>query len=698
MGKKKSSKMRSLFEWLKLLVSYLVAFTLLLILVCINISLSMLLSIVNFFKNKLTSICAYKKNWSEICQIKTQLKSVQNFQEWYKLANKYDQLTGLKKWRINDKSRDYDYKYIAEIEKLLTRYIDEENIQELVSLIRSTTTRDIGGILHPSLYEQALSGTKDLISSYQKKVCQALKMIALTEKLTHKEKFQIISELKSSYGRTSLLLSGGGQLGIYHFGFIKQLVEHKIMPKVIAGSSAGSIIAAGVGCLKKEELLRRIKYSDWVIKDFPNTSWLLVPLFLIMRIITNGGSLLTIEGVRQIMNDSIGDITFMEAFHKTGYILNVTVSDPNKFESFKVLNYLTAPNVLVRSAVTTSCSMPLLMGASTVMCKNEFGSIVEWLPGKKMFIDGCIDADLPKRRISEMFNTNYSIASQANPYVIPFMSRSKYNLSSKWFFLWKLYEYFAYFIYSEIQHRSRQLVQTGLQPNVQGRLLQVGCQKYTGDITVNQKPTVTDLIQCMINPTPERIQDLTQRGEKMSFHEIKRIRNVMFIEKSIHFYYKLILKQKGVSKGMHNLLRSPLQLINELKEKEDEYDLSDEQELYENQKLLMRRGQSSSVDYINDFENTAKLPNINIFFPNSLKEVADDQYPVCGVSRSNIDTSGSQDNGLIEGKAGSKISIEDQLAPENMHLIYDLFDNERQGSEDKLSINTILTKKTQFKK
>lgn len=62
---------------------------------------------------------------------------------------------------------------------------------------------------------------------------------------------------------------------------------------------------------------------------------------------------------------------------------------------------------------------------------------------------------------------------------------------------------------------------------------------------------------------------MTERGEKMSFHEIKRIRNVMFIEKSIHFYYKLILKQKGVNEDIRNLLGLPLGKINEFSSKED---------------------------------------------------------------------------------------------------------------------------------
>ena len=155
-----------MLRYIKLIISYIAAFTLLLTLLCINMSLNVLLSLVNCIKKRTLEIFLWKKKWSKLRHIKTQLKSVQNFEDWYKLANKYDKLTGLKKWRLNDKSSKYDYKYISQIEKLLTRYIANENIQELVTLIQSTTRRDVGGIMHPSLYQQAISGTKDLISSY----------------------------------------------------------------------------------------------------------------------------------------------------------------------------------------------------------------------------------------------------------------------------------------------------------------------------------------------------------------------------------------------------------------------------------------------------------------------------------------------------------------------------------------------------
>ena len=50
-----------------------------------------------------------------------------------------------------------------------------------------------------------------------------------------------------------LILSGGGSKGIAHAGVLKFLEEKNIVPTQIAGSSAGSIVAALYGSGKSPE-------------------------------------------------------------------------------------------------------------------------------------------------------------------------------------------------------------------------------------------------------------------------------------------------------------------------------------------------------------------------------------------------------------------------------------------------------------
>lgn len=50
--------------------------------------------------------------------------------------------------------------------------------------------------------------------------------------------------MRHAVGRTALMLSGGAIMGMYHIGVVQALIEADLMPKIIAGSSAGSIIAS----------------------------------------------------------------------------------------------------------------------------------------------------------------------------------------------------------------------------------------------------------------------------------------------------------------------------------------------------------------------------------------------------------------------------------------------------------------------
>jgi len=45
--------------------------------------------------------------------------------------------------------------------------------------------------------------------------------------------------------------------------------------------------------------------------------------------------------------------------------------------------------------------MPIISGPAEILCKNEKGEIVPWLPITRKFYDGSIDSDLPLIKIAE---------------------------------------------------------------------------------------------------------------------------------------------------------------------------------------------------------------------------------------------------------------------------------------------------------
>ena len=48
---------------------------------------------------------------------------------------------------------------------------------------------------------------------------------------------------------------------------------------------------------------------------------------------------------------TLGDTTFLEAYRRTGRILNIPITSRHKHSGPVVLNYVSAPNVLVRCAL-----------------------------------------------------------------------------------------------------------------------------------------------------------------------------------------------------------------------------------------------------------------------------------------------------------------------------------------------------------
>lgn len=153
-----------------------------------------------------------------------------------------------------------------------------------------------------------------------------------------------------------------------------------------------------------------------------------------------------------------GELTFAEAYRKTGRIFCVTLSSTTKKAPPVLLNYLTAPDVTIASAVIASAAVPgfvqpvrlqyskcsihsngqrvqplrhLLCRGKTVhlklsniiLCTSESTEdskgVVRSQAGETYF-DGSIEQDIPVAGLAEMFNCQFFIACQCNPHVVPF--------------------------------------------------------------------------------------------------------------------------------------------------------------------------------------------------------------------------------------------------------------------------------------
>lgn len=269
-----------------------------------------------------------------------------------------------------------------------------------------------------------------LIKEYIDEVSTQLKMICDSdcEDLLLEEKLAFMHETRHAYGRTALLLSGGASLGAFHVGVVKTLVEHKLLPRIIAGSSVGSIMCSIVATRSWPELETFFEDTSHSLQFFDQMGG----VFAVFKRITTLGAVHDITQLQRMLRHLTSNLTFQEAYDMTGRVLGITVCSPRKHEPPRCLNYLTSPHVVIWSAVTASCAFPGLFEAQELMAKDRFGEIVpfhapfldgpeEATGSARRWRDGSLEMDLPMIQLKELFNVNHFIVSQANPHIAPLL-------------------------------------------------------------------------------------------------------------------------------------------------------------------------------------------------------------------------------------------------------------------------------------
>ena len=405
--------------------------------------------------------------------------------EWMDLAERIDNIQGNDVWRSDPNCPLYERERIAARIDEFVHLMRRRDIFELMFVLRGSIGRNKFGLLHEGLFTKALAGSKVLIETYHNVVCAALDFVCDAPVLPGEEpiptdaRLAFFNETRHAYGRTALLLSGGASLGFYHIGVVKALMENHLMPRVIGGSSAGSIVCAMIGtrtddeCIhdmfevkgtdtpghsgelvfnffrpipKLEEAQRRVsvkKSTNPLIEVYRNSAGAFhdakrtlqgfVPIALrkfsalMFDILTGSTRAADVfkndtAHLRECVRKNVGNFTFQEAFDRTGRILNIVVTPQNSSDPPRLLNYLTAPHVLVWSAAVASSSLPGVFEANRLVVKEADGWERYESGGTQAFSDGSMEQDLPMQQLSEMFNVNHFIISQANPHAVMFAS------------------------------------------------------------------------------------------------------------------------------------------------------------------------------------------------------------------------------------------------------------------------------------
>ncbi|KAL1838802.1 hypothetical protein VTJ49DRAFT_2195 [Mycothermus thermophilus] len=469
--------------------------------------------------------------------------------EWEAAAKELDEFEGNDAWKLDDDTGEAEYRPDLIRAKLQALDAARANcdINGMMYLIRTALSRDVGGMGSTELYLRSYIGTKALIERYVQSAVDTIDAVVdLGMRRTDVDPRDLLEGMvyaRQSFGRSAVLLSGGATFGMAHIGVLKTLFEQNLLPRIISGASAGSIVCAVV-CTRKDEelpsLVSTFEYGDMDVFSSDGETMIDHIRGLLTR-----GSWADINHLTRVMRSWLGDITFREAYNRTRRICNICVSSASMYDVPRLLNYVTAPNVLIWSAVAASCSVPLVFQGHPLLMKHpETGALEPWIPTPQQLIDGSVDNDLPMTRLAEMFNVNHFIVSQVNPHVVPFLAKDEQVVPGQ------LHqkqtrqshndriESLASIIKEEGLYRMQFLAELGIFPNLLTKLLSVISQKYSGDINILPEITLSDVPLMLKNPTVDFLRRHCLIGERATWPKMSRIRHRLAIElaldKAVH--------------------------------------------------------------------------------------------------------------------------------------------------------------------
>lgn len=414
--------------------------------------------------------------------------------------------------------RLYDSHLLAARLRLLQMARAAGDLRTMMDAIRPDLIRNLANMTNRSLHD-ASPLMPEVVQDYIAEVKLQLDYITRQPGLPLDEKLSFLRETRHTFGRSALVLSGGGSLGVFHLGIVKALFENGLLPKVLSGSSVGSIISAIIATRNDEELSALFKALHEVDLSFFSSS----TFGQFVRHVLLKGTLHDHKVLQKRLRIILEDVTFLDAYNKSGRILNVAVCAADTNEPPRLLNYLTAPNVVVWSAVSCSSAFPGLFKPQDLLAKDQHGNFVRFTgdeSGKaRRWRDGSLEEDLPMRGLAEMFNVNYFICSQTNPHIVPALNIKRH-----------LNHTFSDLLEYEFKHRCKQLHMLLPSWLPGGYWLKVLSQPWEGDVTMVLPSMVWQIKKAISNPTKEELHESLKQGEKVTWTKLSAIQAACSIE------------------------------------------------------------------------------------------------------------------------------------------------------------------------
>jgi NTE family protein len=459
-------------------------------------------------------------------QAAVSMADARSYDEWKTAALAHDERSGAADWRQVDESRRYDYRVIRRRLEEVRRVKAGGDPHQILYYLNEGIHGNMGGMGSTRLYQKARFGTKELVTQYIAELSGALLMLAEVDDDTIglAEKLEFFRRASHCFGRTALMLSGGGALGPFHLGVIRALLEQGLLPSVISGSSAGSLMAATVGTRTAEEL-HAMFAPEQLYRTFREVGESNLELL-------KGNERIGVHALRAFVEQQIPDLTFQEAFERSGRRINITVSPRELHQQSRLLNAVTSPNVLIREAVLASCAVPGVFPPVTLAARNRHGERQPYVPSRQ-WVDGSLTDDLPAKRLSRLYGVNHFITSQTNPLAI-WALRDTQGSDSLFSRLWEINQNASREWLKATYPLAMEFTKNFYPLNLVTRMAySLATQDYTADINILPRRRFWDPRKLLSILSEDEVRFLIAEGEAATWPRIEMIRNCTQISRTL---------------------------------------------------------------------------------------------------------------------------------------------------------------------
>jgi NTE family protein len=451
-------------------------------------------------------------------RLQATMDAATSYAEWRAAAIAHDKASGIVDWVESDESKHFDYASIRRRLNRLRRLRRSGDNARLLFALNEGIHGNIDGMGRRALYGKAKFGTKRLIMDFVEEVVNALEHLAsdAAGDIPFDERLDFFRRARHCYGCTAFVMSGAGSLLFFHIGAVKAMWLEGVLPDILSGSSGGAIVGSLVGTRDDAELEELFEPGN-LVHEVVRARGLRRYLEMFRPEVAS------VAEVKDSLKRLLPDLTFQDAFERTGRHLNVSIAAAEKHQTSRLLNAITTPNVYVREAVMASAAVPGFFPPVRLAARNDQGKKQPYLKSRT-WVDGSISDDMPAKRLSRIYGVNHFIVSQVNPHVFPFVTDTRRGTD------------LLSIVKTAGSRTAREWLNAGatlfekplsLNPTI-GRLANAGLsiinQDYVGDINILPSRFLFNPLKLLAHKSVDEVVDLIAMGEKATWPKIEMIR------------------------------------------------------------------------------------------------------------------------------------------------------------------------------